>query len=143
MLRHSHEFLELPSERSKASSKAGSVMLKVMDNAAAFSSFGYNLLSDKAKRAQDRLQRAIERGEEIELEFETRPGAFIERQSEEVRAQLRKLTSFDLREIQIDPNLVHDWHQHMKPGQRSKFWPGTIDLYESLPRIFSMSTTTT
>lgn len=138
MIPHSYEFTELPSERNTEHSKAARVMHRLIQHAAPFGTFGYSMLSDRTKRARRAVERALENGEEVRLVFETQPGAFIEKQSQEDREILRTLTSADLDVICTDPNEVHDWELHPKPGHFSKFGP-FVDNYETIPHRFCLS----
>ncbi len=133
MLRHSHEFTNLPSERGPHSN-AAKLMLKLIDHAASLGSFSYYVPAERAKRAQRMVRDRAREGRPVEtLDFDTRPGAFIERESEEVRLLLKELTSDDLNEILIDPNFVHDWEAPSKSEDYSRHTPDAA-IYARMPR---------
>lgn len=133
MLRHSHEFTDLPSERGPHS-PAAKAMLRLIDLASGYGTFSYYVPAERARRAQRRVRDLAKDGRAVEsLDFDTQPGAFIERESEEVRSLLRELKSEDVAEILIDPNFVHDWEAPSKSEDYSRHTTDAA-VYARMPR---------
>jgi SOS-response transcriptional repressor LexA len=97
MLKSSHEFDTLPSERhSNGRSKAEELLRNLAEYAYSWSLCPSDR-SGKARRLRERVQRG--EAQEVPMCFETQPGAFIEKESERVREILRTLRSEDAQDL--------------------------------------------
>ncbi len=147
---HSYDFMELPSERGPKGEQtpAAKTLHKLARKAVHFGPQGANSRSDSGKYQRRKLLDKVDAGEPVELCFETRPGAFIQRESREVRKVLQSLTSCDAAQIApgMDPLYLHDYRTHPESGKRWRFGRGTdylaadadrSILFVDAPKIFT------
>jgi hypothetical protein len=101
------EFTDLPSDRNPTLTPAAKALRNLAETASFYGPNGICVPSDRAKRALDRRKRAVAEGVEVDTSsFEARPGALVLKQSPEVRAELRELTSDDVKDVVVDELMV-------------------------------------
>ena len=111
-LRSALEFDTLPSERNMQGRPLAAIVLREIAERAYSWSLCPSDRSGMARRWRERVRRG--EADEIPMRFETRPGAFIEKESEFVREALRSLTSDDVQTLEFavegweaeDPNAM-------------------------------------
>ena len=118
-IRHSYEFDTLPSERTPKGgmSPAHYELQRLAQKATFFGPNGFGNPADVARREQERTRQRARWGEDVGLTFNTRPGAFIEREKPEVRERLQELRSDEAQDIDhLDPPwILHDFTQNPEP----------------------------